>query len=158
MASAWVAPWVQQDPCSELLAWFAIRILPVCECGRSSSQAACSLGNLPARRGTHLLPCCDGKKSLVPTGGMPFERSVGKDTRNTFETADQSSAPCLCYLSVNMPRGIACIALHIKTSRVSPLPCSGRSEQRSDTRLSNPLADQSDGLLPINMPFPTHAP
>jgi len=116
LASAWVTPWVQPDLCSELLAWFALRILPVCVCGRGSSQAACS-------RGTHLLPCCDIKKrNPVPTGGMPFAHSVGKDTRNTFETADQSSAPCLCYPSVNMPRRIACIALHIKTSRVDRCP------------------------------------
>ena len=29
----------------------------------------------------------------------------------------------------------------------------GRSEQRSDTRLSNALADQSYRPLPLNMPF-----
>ena len=37
-------------------------------------------------------------------------------TRNAFETAAHSSAPCRCYCLVNMPCGIACIALHIQTS------------------------------------------
>ena len=123
MASAWVTPWVQPDPCSERLAWFALRILPVCVCGRGSSQAACSLSTLPARRGTHLLPCGDMKKrNPVPTGCMPFERSVGKDARNTLKIAAPSSAPCLSYRSVNMPRGLAGIAFRIQTCRVDRCP------------------------------------
>ena len=39
-----------------------------------------------------------------------------------------------------------------------PLGFCGRSEQRSDSRLSNALADQSYSPLPINMPFPELSP
>ena len=82
---------------------------------------------------------------------MPFERSVGKDTRNTFETADQSSAHCLC--TCRCQRFSSKHALQNQPGW--PLAFSGRSEQRSDTRWSNALADQSDRIHRTNMLFET---
>ena len=66
---------------------------------------------------------------LVPTGGMPLERSVGKAARHTFATVTMPLPAILCQ---------TCRAKHAGLT-VGLL----RSEQRSDTRLSNALADHS---------------
>ena len=73
----------------------------------------------------------------------------------------QNSCPKLCTLPV-LPFGKhapwACRHCFSHPNMPGwPLPCFGRSEQRSATRLRTALADQNDGLLPIHMPFSTHA-
>ena len=79
---------------------------------------------------------------------MPFERSVGKDTRHTdhgFKHATQDTAVTVqsyCPLPLNMPFSKLAMPLWKRATPGWQLAFSGRSEQRSDSRLSNALADQ----------------
>ena len=66
---------------------------------------------------------------LVPTGGMPLERSVGKATRHAFATVTMPVPTIRCQTCRAKQAGLTVRLL--------------RSEQRSDTRLSNALADHS---------------
>ena len=73
---------------------------------------------------------------LVPTGGMPLKRSVGKATRHTIATVTVPLPAIRCQTCRARQAGLTVRLL--------------RSEQRVDTRLSNALADSKHALQ--NMP------